>query len=221
LQELAKKQRFRPSDEVATFKILKSIKEVIGTAVPVILSAKEEFLWLSNREGDEFSEIFGIIEAEKELIERGGQSRGITDISYRLIDVIRSLLDIGAGVRHFSDYRLAHFGVFDKKYCISAINIDVQHPRLDEPLSMLYPDDPVFADYLVSTFEMLWKASCSGGTANTRAFRTGAPAGLSQASLGKMPNLAHFLRTFLVAGLKLEVNGVTQLYKARRTVFLT
>jgi sugar-specific transcriptional regulator TrmB len=157
LQELAKQQRFRPSDEVATFKILKSIKEVIGIAIPVILSAKEEFLWLSNQEGVEFSEVFGIIEAEKELMERGGQIRGIADISYRLIDIIRSLLDIGADVRHFGDYRGAFFGVFDKKHCISAINVDIQHLRLDEPLSMLYTDDPVFADYLVSTFEMFWK----------------------------------------------------------------
>jgi sugar-specific transcriptional regulator TrmB len=37
LQELAKQQRFRPSDEVATCKILKSIKEVIGVALPVML----------------------------------------------------------------------------------------------------------------------------------------------------------------------------------------
>jgi sugar-specific transcriptional regulator TrmB len=157
LQELAKQQRFRPSEEVATFKILKSIKEVIGTAVPVILSAREEFLWLSNREGVEFSEAFGIIEAEREFIERGGQCRGITDISYRLIDIIRSLLDIGADVRHFGDYRGTYFGVFDKKHCISAINIDVRHLRLDESLSMLYTDDSVFADYLVSTFEIFWK----------------------------------------------------------------
>jgi sugar-specific transcriptional regulator TrmB len=70
LQELAKQEQFRLSDEVATFKILKSIKDVIGTALPVILSAKEEFLWLSNREGVEFGEVFGIIDAEREFIER-------------------------------------------------------------------------------------------------------------------------------------------------------
>jgi len=157
LQELAKQQRFRPSDEVATFKILKSIKEVIATTVPIILSAKEEFLWLSNREGVEFSEVFGILQQEREFIEREGQCRGITEISYRLIDTIRHLLDIGADVRHFGDYRGAYFGVFDKKYCIRAINIDVQHRRLDASLSMFYTDDPVFADYLVSTFEMFWK----------------------------------------------------------------
>ena len=157
LQELAKQQRFQPSDEVATFKILKSIKEVIGTALPVILSAEEEFLWLSNREGVEFGEVFGIVEAEREFIERGGQCRGIADVTYRLIDIVRHHLDIGADVRHFGDYCGAYYGVFDKKHCISAINIDIKHLELNEPLSMLYVDDPMYAGYLGSTFEMLWK----------------------------------------------------------------
>jgi len=70
LQELAKQQPFRPSAEVGTFKILKNIKEVLGTALPVILSAKEEFLWLSNRQGVEFGEVFGIVGAERVHRER-------------------------------------------------------------------------------------------------------------------------------------------------------
>ena len=156
LQELAKHQQFRPSDEVASFKILKSIKDVVGTALPVILSAEEEFLWLSNREGVEFGEVFGIIDAEREFIERGGQCRGIADITYGLIDIIRHHLDIGADVRHFADYRGAYYGVFDKKHCISAININVKHLRLDAPLSMLYTANPVYARYLISTFEVFW-----------------------------------------------------------------
>ena len=36
LQELAKHQQFAPSDEVATFKILKNIREVTIAAVPVL-----------------------------------------------------------------------------------------------------------------------------------------------------------------------------------------
>jgi sugar-specific transcriptional regulator TrmB len=157
LQELAKQQQFRPADEVATFKILKSIKEVAGTALPVILSAKEEFLWLSNRQGVEFSAAFGILEAEKEFIERGGKSRGITDITYRLISIIRHHLDIGADVRHINDYRGAYYGIFDKKYCFSAINIDVNNLKPDESVSMLYTENLVYAQYLISTFEMLWE----------------------------------------------------------------
>ena len=138
LQELAKQQQFLPADEVATFKLLKSIKEVNSTAVPVMLSAKDEYLWVANRQGVEFGQAFGFFEAEKAFIERGGQIRGITDISYRLIDLIRRLLDIGSDIRHFGNYRGASFGVFDKKYCISAINIDAQRVKLDEPISMLY-----------------------------------------------------------------------------------
>jgi sugar-specific transcriptional regulator TrmB len=157
LQELATHQQLQPTDEVASFKILKSIKEVIGTALPVILSAKEEFLWLSNREGIEFGEVFGIVEAEREFIERGGQCRGIADVTYRVVDIIRHHLDIGADVRHLADYYGAYYGVFDKKYCFSAINIDINHLKLDEPLSMLYTSDPVFANYLMSTFDTLWK----------------------------------------------------------------
>ena len=159
LQELAKPQQFAPSGEVATFKILKNIREVNSAAVPVMLSAKEEYLWLANRQGVEFGEAFGFFEAEKAFTERGGRCRGITDISYELISMIRRLLDIGSDIRHFGGYRGAYFGVFDKKYCFSAINIDVQRVRLDEPISMLYTDDPVFADYLISTFEMVWRQS--------------------------------------------------------------
>ena len=159
LQELARQHQFRPSDEVATFKILKSIKEVIGTALPVILSAEEEFLWLSNLQGVELGEIFGIIDAEREFIERGGQCRGIADVTYRLTGIIRHHLDIGADVRHFAGYRGSYYAIFDKKHCFSAINIDVNNLKLDEPLSMLYTNDPVYADYLISTFEMIWKNS--------------------------------------------------------------
>ena len=159
LQELAKQQQFPASDEVAKFKILKNIKEVVDTALPLFLSAENEFLWVVNTAGVEFGEKFGTVEAEKEFIGRGGRCRGITDISYRLIDPIRHSLDIGVEVRHFDGYSGIYYGVFDKKHCISAINIDVQHLRLSEPLSMLYTDDPAYAGYLITTFEILWGQS--------------------------------------------------------------
>ena len=78
---------------------------------------------------------------------------------YKRQGVIRHHLDIGADVRHFAGYRGAYYGIFDKKHCFSAINIDVNNLKLDEPLSMLYTNDPVYADYLTSTFEMMWKNS--------------------------------------------------------------
>ncbi len=35
LEELAQQQRFRPSDEVATFKIIKNVKEMVSLALPI------------------------------------------------------------------------------------------------------------------------------------------------------------------------------------------
>jgi sugar-specific transcriptional regulator TrmB len=177
LQELAQQQRFRPSDEVAKFKILKNIKDVIATSLPVILSAKDEFLWLVNQEGIEFSDAFGILEAEREFIERGGKCRGIADVTYRVKNVIQYHLDIGADVRHIANYRGAYFGIFDKRHCFSAINIDIQHLKLDEPLSLLYTDDPVFADYLVSSFERLWEQGVPAEERIEQLLKEGPPPG--------------------------------------------
>ena len=158
--KLAKPQQFAPSGEVATFKLLKNIREVNSAAIPVMLSAKEDYLWLANRQGVEFGEAFGFFEAEKAFAERGGQIRGITDIWYELISMIRRLLDIGSDIRHFGGYRGGGTSEsLTRRTCFSAINIDVQRVRLNEPISMLYTDDPVFADYLISTFEMVWRQS--------------------------------------------------------------
>lgn len=49
------------------------------------------------------------------------------------------------------------YAVFDKMYCISAINIDVRRLSLSEPASTLYVDDSTYADDLGPTFEFLWE----------------------------------------------------------------
>ncbi len=159
LEELSRQQHFRPSDEVATFKVLKNIKEIAAAAAPVILQAKEEFLWVAPKQALVFASTFGINTIVKELIERGGHARGITDVVYSSIPLVQEVLDIGEEVRHFEGYKGLYYGTFDRRHCISAINIDVKRVTADEPATMLYTDDPVYAVYLVSTFEMLWQQS--------------------------------------------------------------
>ncbi|MGZ4936919.1 MAG: TrmB family transcriptional regulator, partial [Halobacteriota archaeon] len=43
LEELARQERFRPSDEVATFKIMKSLAEVIATTASSLLVLEEDY----------------------------------------------------------------------------------------------------------------------------------------------------------------------------------
>ena len=158
LEELSRQQRFRPSDEVSTFKILKTLKEIVSTATPVIEATQKEFLWVVPESGLVSASLW-FNEAVKGIIQRGGKALGITDITYSAIPLVQEVLDSGEEVRHFDGYRGAYYGVFDRKHCISAINIDITSHRLDEPATMLYTDDTVYAKYLVSTFEMLWKQS--------------------------------------------------------------
>ncbi|MGZ4846748.1 MAG: TrmB family transcriptional regulator [Halobacteriota archaeon] len=159
LEELAQQQRFRPSDEVGTFKMLKTIKEIASAAIPVVLHTNEEFMWVAPEEGLQFASLFGINSVVQELTERGGHTRGITDIPFRAISLVQEVIDTGVETRHLEGYHGLFYGVFDRKYCMQAINIDVKHMRLDEQATMLYADDPVYATYLVNTFELLWQQS--------------------------------------------------------------
>jgi len=108
LLDLSERQRLRPSTEVATFSILKNIKEIVSTAAPVLLSAEKDMVGVSPISGAVLSSMIGITEACKELIARGGRVRGVTNVSYSGIRPVQALLDVGEEVRHFEGYR----GVF-------------------------------------------------------------------------------------------------------------
>jgi len=157
LQELSKQQKFRPSDEVSTFKIIKSIKELIAATVTLVDSAKSGFLYIVPTDMLIITELFGINEEVKRLIERGGRVRGISDIRYAGIAPAQEVLNIGEELRHYEGYGGIYFAVVDNKHCVSAINVDIKRISVNEPVSLLWTDDKTYADYLAATFEMLWE----------------------------------------------------------------
>ncbi len=73
LQELSQQQRFRPSDEVSTFKIIKSIKELIAVAMPLIDSMQEEWLIAAPAYLTIVASLFGVNEARMNLSSAGGR----------------------------------------------------------------------------------------------------------------------------------------------------
>jgi HTH-type transcriptional regulator, sugar sensing transcriptional regulator len=154
LQELAKQQQFRSSDEVTTFKIIKSTKELVAIAVPLIDSMKEEWLVAVPGLATVVASLFGINDAAAAFIQRGGKVKTIVDISYPIIDNVKELLSIGEEVRHIDQHGVM-FVVFDRKHSITAISI-AESASLNAPQTALWTDDPVYAEYLSSTFEMLW-----------------------------------------------------------------
>jgi len=159
LQELSKAERFRPSDEVSTFKILKSAKEVLTVSLSTLASAEKEWVAVIPPLVTVFSSLF-VIEDDKEFIGRGGRIRFITDITYPYIESIREHLEAGMEVHHFDKYSGVLFFAFDRKICLNAINVtDLKRVSLSEPVSVLWTDDPAYAQYLISTFELLWEQS--------------------------------------------------------------
>jgi sugar-specific transcriptional regulator TrmB len=158
LQELSQKQHFRPSDEFSTFKIIKSLKEGIGLAMPALSTTAEEWITVLPAIFFVISSLY-TIEDTKKFTDRGGKIRAITDITYPYIESVQQHLDIGVDVRHLTEYRGIMFSVFDRKTSTSAINVDINRISLDTSMTMLWTDDPTYAEYLITTFEMLWTQS--------------------------------------------------------------
>ncbi|MGZ4865205.1 MAG: TrmB family transcriptional regulator [Halobacteriota archaeon] len=159
LHELSAQQRFRPSDEIKTFKIIKSIKELVGIANALTTACDNEVILVSPEEVIAVASLFGILDEVKKLIERGVSFRMLTDVSYSAIEFVKEALDIGEEVRHLDGYRGVYFAVLDRKTCLHGINLDIKHLSLTQPIAMLYTDDPTYAQYLIETFERLWEQS--------------------------------------------------------------
>jgi sugar-specific transcriptional regulator TrmB len=158
LEELSKQQLFQPSHEFSKYKIIKNIRELVATLTSIVNSMESEFLVFCHEPAMVVSSLYGINEAAKMLIDRGGKVRGITDISYQMIELVQQRLNAGEDIRHFGG-RGIFFVVFDRKISISAINPDVRSISLEEPIKGLWTDDITYADYLVHTFELLWEQS--------------------------------------------------------------
>jgi hypothetical protein len=139
----------------------KSLNELIAIGMTTLNSSEEEWLMVCPPILSVVGSLF-TLEETKAFIDRGGVMRIITDVSYPYLESMRQFLDIGADARHFDQYRGIMFTVFDRKMCGSAINIDIRRVSLDEPVSMLWTDDPTHVKYLVSTFEILWQQSVPG-----------------------------------------------------------
>jgi sugar-specific transcriptional regulator TrmB len=156
LQELSKQHQFRPSDEFATYKIIKNLKEGLSLAMPALATTVEEWVNVTAPIFLVIASLY-IIEDEKRFIDRGGKIKVITDFSYPYIETVQQLLDIGNDVRQLTGYQGILFSVFDKKISTSAINVDINRMSLDTPMTLLWTDDPTYAEYLIATFELLWE----------------------------------------------------------------
>ena len=132
--------------------------DAIAVGSKILETAENEVVWLAPRLSLVFTLQYSIIEKSKVCIESGVCVRGIVDFSYPYINIIQQLLDAGQDVRHFDKYQGIFMVVADKK-SISTISVNAESLSLDTPVIALWSDDPTYAEYLMSTFEIAWEQS--------------------------------------------------------------
>jgi sugar-specific transcriptional regulator TrmB len=175
LQELSQRQHFPGSDEHATFKIIKSVKELVAATSTLISSAKNGFLYIVPSEMLVITSLLGINAEAEKLIGRGGHVRGISEVKYSDIAPAQEVLDIGEELRHHDGYGGIYFAVVDSKQSVSAINVDINRISLNESVSLLWTDDPTYAKYLTATFDTLWEQSIPASKQIEKLLQRGPP----------------------------------------------
>jgi sugar-specific transcriptional regulator TrmB len=80
LEELSRQLRFTQSDGVATFKIIKSLKELITTMLPIISKLEKEWDMLVPEKAVIFASQFGINQFTEAFIAQGGKVRILVTI---------------------------------------------------------------------------------------------------------------------------------------------
>ena len=144
---------------MADGKIITSVTDTLAICSSIIESASNEVAYLSPPSLLVLASQLGLREKIKLLIQKEARVRGIADFSYQYISEMRELLDIGTDVRHISQYQGIFMLVGDGRESISSMSIDVESLSIDTPLIALWSDDPTYAEYLMSTFEMAWEQS--------------------------------------------------------------
>jgi sugar-specific transcriptional regulator TrmB len=155
LKELARQQRIEAAADGVNIKILKSVKEVVTVAEPIIDSLQEELLLAVPTSAANLALRLDINGTASDVVARGGKMRVLTDISYSNVDSVRELMERGVEVRHFNKHEMP-FIVFDRKIAMSGIDVEITNFSLSQPIAALWTDDPAYAQYLAATFEILW-----------------------------------------------------------------
>ena len=135
--------------------IITSITDALAICSNIIESTNNEVVYISPPSLLVLGSQFSIGKKTTMLIQRGGHVRGIADFSYPYIEEMRKGLDIGVDVRHVSQYQGIFMLVGDRRESISSMSIDVESLSIDTPLVALWSDDSTYAEYLMSTFELV------------------------------------------------------------------
>ncbi len=136
--------------------VIHNVKEALAAALGILESEQKEVAWIVPPSVHTLATTYGLFEAMREFVKHGGVSRGVVSVSRENIDEIRMCVECGEDVRHSDDIHELFMYVGDKRQSVSAINVGVDEYTLDTPISAFWSESPVYAEYLLDSFESAW-----------------------------------------------------------------
>ncbi len=155
--------------------IVTSVTDMLAVGLSIIESANNEVVYIYPPSLLILASQFGLAEKTKAFIERGGRVQGIADFSYPYIKEVKQRLNAGADVRYFPQYQGTFMLVGDRRESISSMNIDAEGLSIDTPIVALWSDNPTYAEYLRSTFELAWEQSVPAAQRIEELLKEGSP----------------------------------------------
>ncbi|MFZ0925029.1 MAG: hypothetical protein WCE82_05645 [Halobacteriota archaeon] len=134
--------------------IVESLKDVITVCSSIIESAEIDIAWLFPAPMLAMAAQYNL--KSRGLMQKGGRVRGITTISSPYAETVSVLLDIGVDLRHIENDIGSFLLVGDKSQSISSTNFNVKDLSLDDKIVAFWTDDPDYAEYLLSNFDIAW-----------------------------------------------------------------
>ena len=136
--------------------IVETVKDAIAVASTIIESAQKEVCWLVPAPLLVLAARFNLNDKSRVLIQKGGQERGITEISPLYVEAVSALIDIGVDIRHMEQYSGTFMVVGDSRQSISSMDINAQDLSLDDKIVAFWTENPDYTAYLLSIFDSTW-----------------------------------------------------------------
>ena len=136
--------------------IIETVKDAIAVASTIIESAETEVCWLVPAPMLVLAAHFSLNDKSKVLMQKGGQERGITEISPLYVEAASALIDVGVDIRHIERYGGTFMVVGDRRQSISSMDINAQDLSLDDNIVAFWTENPDYTAYLLSSFESTW-----------------------------------------------------------------
>ncbi|MDD1721395.1 MAG: hypothetical protein LUP95_05350 [Euryarchaeota archaeon] len=157
LEDLVAIQPPLKAGDVYTFKILKTLREVIAVTAQLVRSAEADLVFIAPPRMLNLFSMTGVLDEYAKIISQGVHVRGITDISQRNQGTAREHAEVGMHLRHVDQYRGITGIIVDGKQSISVIHADLNMSiSPDANVTVLWSDSPEQATYLMNTFELIW-----------------------------------------------------------------